>query len=244
MGQDTSSVKADITEYPFLARTVVTFTKNNDQGIEVRHKDEVVFKLDRASAEMPWYVLRNYSVPQYLNNKYGPMEVAWQRIYEIKILKLINRMDPADITSIPLRIMTLNQLEEYVLRWELNVPVHDFYSVEKAREMVALRQQDLKGYERHYKEYKDGKQRNHPQLDNMRGKTEAETADVTEFNELDKQVPVKKKARTAPPSVPTAQVGLSKEEVAALADAGDSEKTAPPSTGDQALAAGDPFKGV
>jgi len=233
-----NSVKADITEFPFLVRTIVTYTKNNEQGIEVRHKDEVVFKLDRASAEMPWYVLRNYSVPQYLNGKYGPMEVAWQRIYEIKILKLINRASPADITSIPLRIMTLNQLEEYVAKWELAVPVHDFYSVEKAREMVALRQQDIKGYERHLAEYREGKQRNHPQLDNMRGKTKAETADMSEFNELDKSVPVKdKRKKTAPVMV----ADPSDAERAAL---NDQSKPAPPSTGDQGVAVADPFKGI
>lgn len=240
----TASVQADITEYPFLARTIVTYTKNNEQGIEVRHKDEVVFKLDRASAEMPWYVLRNYSVPQYLNGKYGPMEVAWQRIYEIKILKLINRANPADITSIPLRIMTLGQLDEYVTRWELNVPVYQFYSVEKAREMVALRQQDLKGYERHYQEYKEGKQRNHPQLDTVRGSKEAATADAAEFEELDKKIPVKR--RTGKKTAPAAEVAPSAAESAALADAGaagEAQRT-PPSTGDQGVAIADPFKGV
>ena len=93
----------DSAEYPFLVKTLVTFTRNNAQGVEERKKDEVVFKLDRPSAMMPWYVLRNYAVPKHLTKKYGPFEVAWQRIYEIKILKVINRIDPSDITDIPRR---------------------------------------------------------------------------------------------------------------------------------------------
>ena len=161
-------------DYPFLARVLVTFTRFNDQGNETKFKEEVVFKLDAASARMPWYVLRNYSVPKYLTKKYGPMEVAWQRIYEINILKLINRSNPDDITEIPLRVMTMDQLELYVKKWELNVPVGEFFSVEKAREMVALRQEDPKGYEKHLQEYREGKQRSYPELDNMRGEGDAE----------------------------------------------------------------------
>ena len=221
---------SDIGTYPFLVKTLITFTKNNAQGTMEKQKDEVVFKLDAASARMPWYVLRNYSVPKYLTQKYGPFEVAWQTIYEIKIMKLINRKNPSDITDIPLRVMTLNQLEEYVSKWELNVPVHEFYSVEKAREMVALRQQDEKGYEKHLEEYREGKQRSYPELDNMRGDKEAALSDVEEFDALDRSVPAKKKPKKA---VPTAEV--SAEEAALLEDA--------PDVGDQPSAA-NPFANV
>lgn len=190
------SGQSDVKEYPFLVKTLVTFTRMNEQGKEAKFKEDVVFKMDRASARMPWYVLRNYSVPKFLTKKYGPFEVAWQRIYEIKILKVINRVNPVDITDVPLRVMTLDQLKQFVNRWDLNVPVDEFYSVEKAREMVALRQQDEKGYERHLQEYREGKQRSYPELDNMRGDKEAATADTAEFENLDAKTPkeeVKKK---------------------------------------------------
>jgi len=227
------SADKDLKDYPFLVKTLVTFTKTNTQGNEEKHKDEVIFKLDRASAAMPWYVLRNYSVPKYLTKKYGPFEVAWQRIYEIKIIKLINREDPTNITDIPLRVMTLDQLASYCKRWDLNVPVYEFYSVEKAREMVALRQQDEKGYEKHLKDYREGKQRSYPELDNMRGDGEAAIAESGEFEKLDKQAP--KVERPKKPA-PTDVLPPDAEEVEKL------EKTIP-GVGDQPVAS-NPFAGV
>ncbi len=226
-----ADTKKDLLDYPFLVKTIITFTKNNEQGIETKHKDEVVFKLDAASARMPWYVLRNYSVPKFLTQKYGPFEVAWQRIYEIKIIKLINRKDPTDITEIPLRVMTLQQLEEYCGKWELNVPVTEFYSVEKAREMVALRQQDEEGYKKHLAEYRDGKQRQYPELDNMRGDKEAATAEVNEFTELEKQVPDVPAPKKVEPSAVISDHPIDPEI---------------PGTGDQpgAVTLKDPFAGV
>ena len=180
----------DLKDYPFLVRTLVTYTKNNEQGKEVKQKEEVVFKLDAASARMPWYVLRNYTVPKFLTKKYGPHEVAWQRIYEIKIEKLVNRLAPADITDVPMRVMTLGQLANYCEKWELGVNVHEFYSVEKAREMVALRQKDEEGYKKHLAEYREGKQRSYPELDNMRGDQEVAVGDTSEFEALEGQEPV------------------------------------------------------
>lgn len=215
----------DLHDYPFLVKTLVTFTMTNAQGIEEKKKDEVVFKLDAASARMPWYVLRNYSVPKFLTKKYGPFEVAWQRIYEIKILKLINRQNPESIDEIPLRVMTLSQLSSYVERWELGVPVKEFYSVEKAREMVALRQQDEKGYEKHLAEYREGKLRSFPELDNMRGDKEVATADTAEFEKLESQVPAPEAKKKVEPSAVVAP-----EEF--------------PDTGDQPAAVGNPFAGV
>jgi len=215
----------DLQDYPFLVKTIVTFTMTNAQGIEEKKKDEVVFKLDAASARMPWYVLRNYSVPKFLTKKYGPFEVAWQRIYEIRIVKLINRQYPESIEDIPLRVMTISQLESYVARWELNVPIQEFYSVEKAREMVALRQQDEKGYEKHLAEYREGKQRSFPELDGMRGDKEAAIVETEEFDDLDKKTPQ-----------PTAR---KKVDPAVEADAAEF-----PDAGDQPAAAGNPFAGV
>jgi len=180
----------DLKDYPFLCKTLITYTKLNPQGKEVKHKDEVVFKLDTPSAGKPWYVLRNYTVPKYLTSKLGPFEVGWQRIYEIKILKLVNRKNPQDIENIPMRVMTLDQLNIFNIRWELGVDVHEFYSVEKAREMVALRQEDEKGYEKHLADYRDGKKRTYPELDTMRGDIEPAIGTMEEFDELNKDVPM------------------------------------------------------
>lgn len=180
----------DTDAYPFLVKTLITFTKLNTQGNEEKFKDEVVFKLDRPAATMPWYALRNYLVPRYLTKKYGPFEVAWQRIYEITIIKLINRINPEDITGIPLRVMTTDQLEEYCRRWELRVPVREFYSVEKAREMVALRLEDPKGFEHHLREYREGKKRAYPELDAIRKKSDSDDViedSGQEFEALDKK---------------------------------------------------------
>lgn len=180
-----STTPSDIDQYPFLVKTLVTFTQVNSAGNEEKKKEDVVFKLDQASAKMPWYALRNFLVPKYLTNKYGPSEVGWQRIYEIRILKQIKRSDPNDITDIPLRIMTREQLSLYCKKWELNVPVEEFYSVEKAREMVALRELDEKGYLKHLAEYREGKQRNFPELDTLRGKASVAVADAHEFDQLE-----------------------------------------------------------
>lgn len=235
-----ADAKKDLNDYPFLVKTLVTYTKMNAQGSEVKHKDEVVFKLDAASARMPWYVLRNYTVPKYLTKKYGPFEVAWQRIYEIKILKLINRADPADITEIPLRVMTISQLEAYVLKWELGVPVMDFFSVEKAREMVALRQSDEKGYEKHLAEYRDGKQRQYPELDNMRGDAEAAVAEGAEFEALDEKVPVVSRDKKAAPSAEASEV--EKDLLKGTGPTGTTGAAATGATG--GTGAKDPFAGV
>lgn len=213
-----TNIKKDIEDYPFLVKTLVTYTKNNVQGNEEKFKDEVVFKLDRPSALLPWYVLRNYSVPKYLTKTYGPFEVAWQRIYEIKILKQINRANPTDITDIPLRVMTLSQLDSYCKRWDLAVDVYEFYSVEKAREMVALRQQDEKGYEKHLAEYREGKQRAHPELDNMRGDGEVATAEMSEFEDLEKRAPARSRQRKVEPATMAGEAELSEQEKKALGE--------------------------
>ena len=176
----------------FLVKTLVTFMVLNKQGKEERKKEEVIFEIDKASAEMPWYVLRNYLVPRYLVANYGPKEVGWQWIYEIKIEKMINRDDPDDITDIPMRIMTREQLKLYCKKWELSVPVDEFFSTAKAREMVALREEDPKGYEKHLAEYRAGKQRTYPQLDSVRADMDQSlkhgalpTVDKAEWDKID-----------------------------------------------------------
>lgn len=171
---------------PFLVKAVVTFTRLNAAGNEQKHKRELVFALDEKSAKMPWYALRNFLVPRYLTEEFGPKEVGWQRVYEIKIIQQIDRRDPDDITNIPLRIMTFDQLSRYVAKWELGVPVHEFHSIEKAREMVALREEDEKGYKKHLSEYREGKHRNYPELDELRRDSESgkTVVPVEEFNQL------------------------------------------------------------
>ncbi len=171
----------------FLVKTVITYTQTNAAGVEEKKKDSAVFKLaDESSARMPWYVLRNFTVPRYLTEKLGPKEVGWQRIYEIKIIKMINSSAPNDITGIPLRIMTKGQLGLYCARWELNVDVNEFYSVEKAREMVQLRLEDEKAYHKHLDEYREGKQRTYPELDKVRGETkDIGTVSIEEFDKLE-----------------------------------------------------------
>lgn len=182
---------ADVKQYPYLVKTLITFTQTNKAGVEEKRKINCVFKLDENAGKMPWYALRNYLVPNYLNKEFGPKEVAWQRIYEIKILKQINRNAPDDITGIPLRIMTMDQLDLYSSRWELGVDPTMFHSVEKAREMIRLRQEDEKAYRKHLEDYKAGKKRNYPELDGMRrAKDKGMTVDSAEFDKLDK--PVKK----------------------------------------------------
>lgn len=183
--------------FPFLVKTLITFTRLNAQGVEERHKDEVAFKLDFASAEMPWYVLRNYSVPKYLTKKYGPKEVGWQLLYEIKIVKMINRANPNDITQIPLRVMTLDQLALFCQRWELSVNPYEFFSVEKAREMVTLCKDDPTGFKKHLEQYRAGKQRTYPELDAVRKTQDSLQADLSEFSELEA-----KEQSPAPPNTP------------------------------------------
>jgi len=233
-----ADAKKDLQNYPFLVRVLITFTKMNDQSKEAKYKEEVIFKLDSASATMPWYVLRNYTVPKFLTKKYGPIEVAWQRIYEIKILKLINRTNPTDITDIPMRVMTIEQLAEYCRKWELGVDVHEFYSIEKAREMVALRQADEGGYKRHLAEYREGKQRSYPELDNMRGDKEAAVAEASEFEELEKQIPVTDVPKKVAPTEEVEPSAVEKE----LLSTG--KPTGPTGPAVAAEAQPDPFAGV
>lgn len=177
----------------YLVKCAITFTQVNSAGVEQKKTEEVVFPLDQKGVKMPWYILRNYLVPRYLKQKYGPEEVGWQRIYEIKILKLINRVNPEDISDIPLRVMTMEQLEAYCLKWELSVPVREFYSVEKAREMVALRLEDEVGYKKHLQDYREGKKRSYPELDQIRrqGKEILDTVSIEEFDSIDTKTFVK-----------------------------------------------------
>lgn len=225
------------TKLRFLVRTLITYVKTNAAGNPEKEKKEVVFELDDKSAKMPWYALWNFLVPQYLTSLLGPQEVAWDRIYEIKILKQIDRFSPEDVSNIPIRVMTLDQLEAYCAKWELNVPVSEFFSVEKAREMVMLRIEDEKGYKRHYAEYKEGKHRAYPELDALRQRTQASTVPVEEFDSLDMKKPSSKSARPGTRKAGTVALkDLSKKEQDAMNEGVD---TAEDEDGKK-----DPFEGV
>lgn len=244
MTKTTKNKFNDLLTYPFLVKTLITYTKLNAQGNETKFKDEIIFKLDKTSVQMPWYVLRNYSVPKYLTATYGPFEVAWQRIYEIRIIKIINRKNPEDIIDIPLRVMTQYQLRLYCNKWELNVPVEEFYSVGKAREMVALRELDEKGYIKHLAEYREGKQRSYPQLDKLRGDAVVATTTVDEFDTLDtispkvSTVKPKKKKSISAVEIQSSELTVDEKKELLVEPSTVSEDT------DAQIVTNDPFAGV
>jgi len=177
-----------LSQHPFLVKVQITYTILNVQSKEEKVKEIVVFELSPESAKMPWFVLRNYSVPQYLNETVGAFEVSWQRIYEISIIKMVNRINPQDITDIPLRVMTLDQLDAYQSKWELAIDVYEFYSLSKAREMVALRLEDPLGYAKHLESYRAGKQRIYPELDSLRKQTKSRSIPTKDFDKFDVNV--------------------------------------------------------
>jgi hypothetical protein len=152
----------------FLIKVNISYYLTNAAGIEEKHSEDVVFELTRDAASMPWYVLRNYYVPRYLNSKYGKEGIGWKRLYEIIIIKLINRNNRDSIDGIPIRVMTSEQLKACSDKWELGVPVHSFHSVDVARMMLALRMEDPLGYEKTLADYKDSKTREYPELDSVR----------------------------------------------------------------------------
>jgi hypothetical protein len=159
--------------HPFLVSTVITVTLRNQAGIEEKKTEEAVFPLDQKGASMPAYVLRNFLVPSYLRKKIGPEGTAWLRIYEIKILKVVNRQNPDEIDGIPLRVMTFPQLTQYVRKWELPIHPEEFHSVDYARQMIALYETDPKGFETQRNEYLAGKGRQYPELDEVRAGAES-----------------------------------------------------------------------
>ncbi len=178
-------VLAPADDFPYLCKTQLTFVRTNDKsGVEEKITEEVIFQMTLDGAKMPQYVLRNYSVPRYLNEKYGPEGMGWLRIYEHKIIQLMNRLDPSDIAYIPLRVMTFDQLDLYSQRWELNVNVHEFHDIGIAREMVRLRQADEKAFKIQLEDYRTGKKRAYPELDKDRSNTNPVQDLSDEFTKL------------------------------------------------------------
>ena len=178
-----------IPELPFLIKTVITAVTRNAAGIEEKKFIPATFQLDEKGASMPWYALRNFIVPAYLNRTLGPQGSGWIKIYEIKIQKMINRHSPNDIESIPVRVMTMDQLQAYCTKWEMPVKPNDYHSVEYARQMVTLCETDPTGFQKQHEAYLEGLNRKYPEMDGLRKNTEvAFTKDLdAEFDALEGQ---------------------------------------------------------
>lgn len=240
------------TNFPFLVKVTTTAIIRNPAGIEEKRFLTSTFQLDEKAATMPWYALRNFVVPAYLNRTLGPQGSGWVKIYEIKILKMVNRHNPDDIEGIPVRIMTTEQLQKYCERWELPVDPKEFHSVEYARQMVQLCETDPTGYKKQYAAYVEGLNRKYPELDGVRKNLEASIGEEldAEFDKLDKS-----KAET--PSVSLNEGGeLTQEEVFAQSVVGEepakkAKSKKKPASEQQAIpekatpvTANDPFAGV
>lgn len=179
------------TKFDFLAKVLITAIVRNKAGIEEKKVQETVFQLDAKSAEKPWFVLKNFLVPKFLNKTIGPEGAGWVKIYEIKILKLVNRANPNEVDGIPLRVMTMEQLEQYCHKWEYPVKPKLYHSVEVARQMVALFEEDPKGFEHQQKKYLEGGMRKYPEMDDVRRNTDKYLGDsealASEFDNLDQK---------------------------------------------------------
>jgi len=156
------------TKFDFLAKVLVTTVIRNKAGVEEKKVLETVFQMDALAAEKPWFVLRNFLVPKFLNKTIGPEGAAWVKIYEIKILKLVNRANPSEVDGIPLRVMAMDQLAAYCKKWEYPIKPEMFHSVEVARQYIALFEEDPKGYEKQYADYLAGGARKYPEMDEIR----------------------------------------------------------------------------
>ncbi len=158
--------------FNFLINVLITAVVRNKAGIEERRSIDAVFQLDEVAAEKPWFVLRNFLVPQYLNQKLGAFGSGWVKIYEIKILKLVNRKNPNDVEGIPLRVMSFEQMELYCKKWEYPIKPRIFHSPEVARQYIALFEEDPAGYDIQYRKYIDGLAHKHPEMNDIRRNTE------------------------------------------------------------------------
>ena len=158
----------DAKEFPYLMKCSITAIIVNKASLEERVTFEAVFPLTHAAVEMPWYVLHNHLAPAFLTKKLGIKGVGWKRIYECKIVKVINRENPADITNIPMRVMTTEQLMAYVVRWGLAVDVAEFHSLDTARQFVQLMEEDPSAYPKHIEEYREARKKEYPEVDRYR----------------------------------------------------------------------------
>lgn len=200
-----SQTQSAANQYPFLLKAAITALVNNQAGVEEKRVMVAIFQIDYESAKMPWYVLANFLVPSYLNEKMGPQGQGWKKVYEIKIEKLINRNDPKSVEGIPMRVMTAEQLQIYVTRRELPVHIELFHDIAYARQMVALYEEDPKGYQLQLANYLAGKKRQYPELDNIR-KNIAETSAAhleDEFDQIEKNSETAKPIKTKPGAVTT-----------------------------------------
>lgn len=200
----------------FLLKASITAVIRNAAGLEERRTFNAVFEIDRAGIEKPWYVLKNFLAPQFLNAHLGVEGVAWLRIYEAKTEKIVNRANPQDIDGIPVRVMTIDQLEIYTKTWDYPVRVREFPTIQYARQMVSLYEEDPSGYEKQYAAYVSGQGRQMPELDRYRKAAAGQNPDVLakEFDSLmssPAQTPVPAGPKAAEVSGP-----LSAEEQAAL----------------------------
>lgn len=184
----------------YLLKCSIVALVNNATGNQEKRHFEAVFTVDQKGANMPWYVLHNYLAPKFLNQKLGPQGQGWVRIYEAKTLKLINRNDPTDISMIPLRVMTHEQLASYISRWELPMKVEDFHDLPTAIQFVKLYQDDPTGYQVQFDSYVAGKGRKYPELDHFR-KSHTATSSQELEDEFDR---LEKVARSAPVQQPPA----------------------------------------
>ncbi len=190
----------------FLLKASIVAVIRNAGGNEEKKFYTTVFEINREAAKMPWYVLVNYLAPGHLTNLLGPMGQGWIKVYETKTIKLINRNNPNDITDIPFRVLTEDQLDIFIARWELPVRQKAFHDLSTARRFVALYQEDPKGYMIQYDQYVSGKNRTYPELDKFRKSYGVEqSSELTgEFDSADRKIvpPVMTPAPVPPVTMP------------------------------------------
>jgi len=172
----------------FLVKVQFTVVVNTPNHTEEKKNFTKTFELARKAAKMPWFALRNYILPTYLNKELGQEGIGWARLYEFKIIEMLNTLDPADISDIPLRVMTRDQLKLYVSEWELGVDVEEFSLVEEARMMVALKKEDPKGYEAQLMERRAKRSTEVPGVEELRRQKDIPLVDKSDaFEELKKK---------------------------------------------------------
>ena len=183
--------------YPFLMQCAITAIVRNKASNEERVTLDVVFPLSADAVSVPWYVLRNHLAPAYLNKKLGAQGTGWVKIYECKILQVVNRTNPNDISKIPMRIMTFDQLAQYVERWDLNIDVREFHAISIARQFVQLKEEDPTAYEKHVEEYRETRKASYPEVDKYRTDAGVLAEDLSdEFNAITTNTPAISKPST------------------------------------------------
>ena len=178
---------ANAPEFKWLMKTKLTVVVTNPKnGLKEKVVLDAVFPLDGAGVKQPWSVLANYYAPKFITKKYGPEGIGWERIYERKIVKIVNRENPDDIREIPLRVLDMEQLVKFCEFKEIyEVNPYEFHTVEVARQMIDLRLADQDAYKKHLAEYRAGKKRAFPELDHLKeAQIPADAAYDSEFDSL------------------------------------------------------------